>query len=247
MARERRGRRKAALATNASATVASVAGHPHVAIALKLAGAAAGQFRDRRIERMWSHVVQGMDDPLEFTRQVERALLRDGDDVAHAFVAAAQAAADAVSPSVVSVIGLLARSFLVNGEPNRRVYRKVLQVLKEIDDAEFGALRSAVHVLAEVPLDSPIDEHIIKTTVQRHPLGSDSPDSEWRWFCYTGKRATVLRGPLVPVVVDVLFPLLDETPSSYLNLAERSRERPVIPRSLVDLLVSVMPFEQASD
>lgn len=243
MAKDRR--RRTAIATTTAATVASVSGHPHVAAALKLAGAAAGKFRDRRIQSMWSHVVRGQDDPLGFTRKVEQALLRDGDDVAQAFVAAAQAAADAVSPSVVPVIGLLARSFLVQGTPTRRVYRRVLQLLKELDDSEFGAVRAAMHALASVPPDPSWDRHIIQTVVSRNSDGD--PPSEWRWYCVHGPQITILRGAIVPFVVDALLPLLDETPSSLMNLAARSRDRPVIPRSLVELLSSIIPSEPQTE
>lgn len=223
-----------ATATKAGAVALTLGGHPHLAKALTLAGAAVGKFRDSRVERMWNHVVRGVDDPVAFTEKVEQALLEDGNEVTEGFVAAASAAASAISLSVVPSIGLLARRFLTEGVPHRRLYRAVLSVLQDLDDAEFGALRSALHTLSNVRAD--VDP--FSTLLHR-----DTPGSQWEWFCRNTQPATMLAtGDTAPFLVRAIAQVLDEPTPEQARTDARSANKPSLPRSLVNLLVSVMPF-----
>ncbi len=218
-------------------TAATLTGHGHVAAALKLAGAAAGRFRDRRIEQMWEAAVHGVDEPLEFTRRVEQALLRDGDDVAFGFVTAAQAAADAVAPVAVASIGLLARSFLVQGKPDRRTYRGLLAALRSVDDVEYGALRDVMHRAAT------IDRDLVDSTVHWQDLGDG--DGQWEWISDDPEWASnfeqhallLLEGPLVRPLIKCLGDVLESVPSESRAYSTRY----FIPRAVIDALTAVMP------
>jgi hypothetical protein len=232
----RRGRRKNELAKTAATTALALTGHAPVAAALKLAGQAIAGYRDRRVETMWSHVVAGLDEPLEFTERVADALLRDGDALGEAFIAAATAAANAVAPSVVPSIGLLARRFITDQVPHRRLYRVTLTMLQQLDDYEFGCLRDAMHTLIELPDDA----GRYSTIVHR-----DNPDSEWQWYCRNTKPGTILvHGATAPALARAIGPLLDEPPDGELAADGRSPNKPFIPKGLVGLLVSIMPVDE---
>jgi hypothetical protein len=178
----------------------SLTGHSAIAAALQMAGLAAGRFRERRIQLMWKHVVTGMEEPLVFTRRIEEALLEDGEAVSEGFVAAAQAAADAITPVAVASIGLAARAFLTEQRVPRRLYRAVLALLRSLDAAEYGALRTAMHALAAHGVGAAL-------TVLR------ATDEGPRWECLrddgpplvlaTGEIATVLVGALGPPMATV--------------------------------------------
>lgn len=75
-------------------------------------------------------------------------MLTDGDAIAHGFVSAARAAVEAVEPSAVTSIGLLARGFILTRSPSRREYRAYLDMLESLDADELGVLRSVIGVLA---------------------------------------------------------------------------------------------------
>lgn len=223
-------------------TGAALAGHPHVAAALKLAGSAAGRFRNRRIERMWESAVHGIDEPLEFTRQVEQALLRDGDDVAFGFVTAAQAAADAIAPVAVASIGLLARRFLVGQDITRRNYRAALTVLRSVDDIEFGALRDACHrIIALVPGE------LLRTQLDRqdHNALVQWGNADWTWYVQLIQGDVELaRGDAARAIVEALRDVLVE--GEVLYDGNGTRRTLFVPFAMPELLASVMPLELGS-
>ncbi len=216
---------------------AAVSGHPYIAAALKLAGLAAGRFRNRRIGDMWKHVVEGMDDPLTFTKDVERALLKDGDEVAYAFVEAAQAAAEAVAFSVVPSIGLLARKLLnptgSELKPRPREYRLILAMLRGLEDSEFGALRLAVHRMCAINVD-PLD-----TIIELEPRADGI--RVWRWRCMSSVPDTdLVIGEVATGVVTAIAPFA--VGEQMYAKSGSTRERPQIPLRTVQLLADIMPI-----
>lgn len=188
-----------------------------------------GNARERRVVKMWEHVVSGQDDPEAFTRKVEDALLEDGNDIAHAVMVGAQAAADSIALSAVASIGLLARLHLQTGAPLRREYRAMLDVLRHVDDVEFGALRTVVHKLAVT------DQATFRTTVQR----DTAFENQWSWFCTsTNPAIPLLLGDTALVLVRALEPLATSS-QELVGLDERAR---IFDRRVMQTLAAVMPL-----
>jgi hypothetical protein len=216
---------------------ATFSGHGLVAKALKTAVDAARGIRDSRVARMWRSAIDGEDDALTFTESVAASILKDGDVVGEAFVAAAQAAADAITPEAVAAIGLLARRFIKDGEPSRREYRALLALLRGLDATEFGALRRAMHAAARLP-DDPIDSKLM-----RIPEGNRD-GGRWAWDAVTGSnRVRLLEGELAPILVDAIEDLMLPARLGETTLAGDYRGRPKLVQRTVRILADIMVIE----
>lgn len=186
-------------------------------------------FKNRRIAALWEHAVGG-EDPAAFAEKVSESMLRDGDPIGQAFVAAAQAALDSVALAAAPSIGLLAGMFVRSqgSQPERRFYRAMLNVLRTVDDVEFGLVRDAIHRLHGAKRRS--------STVANTKLVQVS--DVWEWRCTDSQpMTTVLRGDNAPLVVSILEPIAS-TPPGKVNDRDKPRFR------LLDLevLVEIMPL-----
>jgi hypothetical protein len=208
-------------------------GKPIVA-ALQAAAIAVRKLREHKFEKMWEHVVSGVDDPVAFTNWVTERLFKHGDTVADGFSAAAQAAAEATSMSPIASIGLLARRYLQTDgkEPSRREYRAILGILRSLDDVEFGAVRDIVHKLASVGTDP------IQTLIQRDP----NRGNQFVWFVpETGPSGALIVGDSAPELAKLLEPVANELIPGAEMVVGPKPSQPRYRARLVRILADIMP------
>ena len=214
-------------ARDAAGSALMLAGQAGVVAAVRGLSSAYRGLQERRLTKLWQHVLNGVDDAAEFTQRVERALLEDGDEVAYAFVAAARAAVDAIDPSALSSIGLLARRFVNTGNPSRREYAAYLDMFETLDALELGHLRRVVKRLSEARGD------VVFTTVvftsQEYSWGTVEASADGYDLGVGGGT-----GALIASFRRVLAARV--RPS---GLGESNP--PAIPREVIDLLVEVLP------
>jgi hypothetical protein len=114
-----------------------------------------------------------------------------------------------------------------------------------LDDAEFGALRDAVAVLAT------IDSEPLHTTFTL------DPDRTWRWSsANVSPPATLIAGDLAPVIVDAIAPICVAAEFGHVLSLEPQRDtftggitgrgvadrfRPELRQAVVRLLAEIMP------
>jgi hypothetical protein len=202
-----------------------LAGGPKVAAGVRALIFAHRRVSEARLEKVWSHVLQGDDDSEAFSERIADAVLQDGDELGYAFTAAARAAVDAVDPSVLVSIGLLARRFVQTQTPSRREYTAYLDMFESLDAIEFGALRKAVRVLAATPGSR------VSTTVTAFP---PMPGIEWS---LTGRDVVLADGTSALQLVRGLEQVIEARGTAM------TANAPELPRDMIQLLMEVVPSD----
>lgn len=185
--------------------------------------------RTKRLKTWSAYVEGGEDADSAFVDRIAEVLQGDeADGVRSAIMESAKAANDAVIDDVVPSIGILTRRFLAEGVPQRRLYRSVLEFLRRLDEEEFDGIRRAMNHLAAIPNVDPF-----RTDVTReHSAGP------WHWMCRT-KNVPLIVGDHAQHVARALQVILIE--HADLATPANTGSSILMPRSLVELLASIMP------
>jgi hypothetical protein len=220
----RRKRKSSELASHVRSTALALVGGPKLAAGVKALIFAHRGISERRLEKLWQHVLRGENDPQGFSERIAKAVLKDGDAVGFAFIAAARAAVNAVDPCALSSIGLLARRFVQTQTPSRREYAAYLNMFESLDATEYGVLRHVVRTLARADGDR------VHTTTYYNM--DNVPGPHWMLI----GNVMLARGAPALQLIRGFEDILEAR--GVLGMSESS---PAVPREVIDLLLEVVP------
>ncbi|MBK9035926.1 MAG: hypothetical protein IPL61_32535 [Myxococcales bacterium] len=203
--------------------------------------------REHRRER-WAQWLVGSDSEAEtFAADLEKALGGDhGMLVREAVNESVRAALEAVDEIVVPSLALLTRRYLKTRTPDRRTYRELINILRALDEAEFCALRRAIHRLGwtegdplttVIMMDSGAAE--VAEAIREGNAGPDTTEV-WNWYTTNRPKTRLILGELAPRIVAALEPLQGGFYAIYRE-PQRGRHKPRFPRALVQLMVDILP------
>jgi hypothetical protein len=207
-------------------TALTVAGAGKPVVLAKSIKALFGAFQEARVDGLWQAMLKPNNDEDELRVRVESALAKRGDPVAYAFIAAARAAVDAVEPSVIASIGLLARRFILTQTPSRREYVAYLDLLQGLDAEEFRILCDVTKTLGPA-------REVVSTQLASE-IGLVGGEARWT-FTADGQELILAEGRGAKHVVDGLRRIVEA------RGLEQFGNSPKLPVDMVQILVEILP------